>query len=173
MRKMLVLVFTLSLFLGLVGCKSKQQTVALTSAHAEAGKSTSTVRGEVKPNSSTSGEYNTPAYGGDLGASSKQQSATEPEKVRDERFTLDSEERNVDVIKMKYHVVVGSFKNRDNAKKLQGTLNSEGNNAVIVVNEQGMYRVLIASYNEYMDARNRINQINNRFPDAWVLVQKQ
>jgi hypothetical protein len=35
-----------------------------------------------------------------------------------------------------------------------------------------MFRVLIASFNEYTQARERINQINTRFPDAWVLVQK-
>ena len=72
----------------------------------------------------------------------------------------------------KYHVVVGSFKNQSNAKGLQRTLNSEGNNAFIVVNEQGMYRVIINSYNDYNQAHARINDLQNRFPDAWVLIQK-
>jgi hypothetical protein len=42
----------------------------------------------------------------------------------------------------------------------------------MVINEQGMFRVLIASFDAYAQARARINQINSRFPDAWVLVQK-
>jgi cell division protein FtsN len=67
---------------------------------------------------------------------------------------------------------VGSFKSQTNAKGLQSTLLSEGNKAIIVINEQGWYRVLIASYNEYAQARTKINQIKTRFADAWVLVQK-
>jgi prophage antirepressor-like protein len=51
-------------------------------------------------------------------------------------------------------------------------LKSEGNKALVVINEKGMYRVLIASYNDYDQAHVRIKQISNRFPDAWVLVQK-
>lgn len=156
------------------GCKTKQQTVALTSAHAEAGgRNSSAVRG-TRPAVNSTNEYDAPAYGGDIAVPSRQAVVvSEPEEVRDEKFTLDADEKNTEAIRMKYHVVVGSFKNRDNAKKLQATLNSEGNKAVIVVNEHGMYRVLLASYNEYMEARGRINKINNRFPDAWVLVQKE
>jgi cell division protein FtsN len=69
-------------------------------------------------------------------------------------------------------VVVGSFGKQSNAKGLQSTLNTEGNKAVIVVNEKGMFRVLISSYNDYKQAHVRIKEISNRFPDAWVLVQK-
>jgi len=35
-----------------------------------------------------------------------------------------------------------------------------------------MYRVLISSFNDYNLAHARIRAIANRFPDAWVLVQK-
>jgi cell division protein FtsN len=96
--------------------------------------------------------------------------STEPEVTRNESFSLSDGDQNA--MKFKYHVVVGSFSKQTNAKGLQTTLNSEGNNAIIVVNEQGMYRVLIASFNQYSEARARINQIKSRFPDAWVLVQK-
>ena len=124
-------------------CKSKQKVITIPNAHAEAA----------------------PAVIEDP--------VSEPEEVRDEKFTLDADERNTAVLNQKYHVVVGSFKNRDNAKGLQQTLNKEGNNAVIVVNEQGMYRVLIVSYQNYKEAREKINQIKTRFSDAWVLIQKQ
>jgi cell division protein FtsN len=96
----------------------------------------------------------------------------ENEVTRNENFSLADGESNSDALKFKYHVVVGSFGKQTNAKGLQSTLNSEGNRAVVVVNEKGMFRVLIASFNEYAQARTRINQIKNRFPDAWVLVQK-
>lgn len=81
-------------------------------------------------------------------------------------------ETNTAAFNKKFLVVVGSFGVQNNAKNLQRTLNSEGNSAIVVVNEQGMFRVLIASYDEYAQARNRISQISNRFPDAWVLIQK-
>lgn len=95
---------------------------------------------------------------------------SEDEVTRNEAFTLS--DGDASALKYKYHVVVGSFKSQTNAKGLQSTLLSEGNKALVVVNEQGMFRVLIASYNEYAKAKMRINEIKNRFPDAWVLVQK-
>ena len=94
----------------------------------------------------------------------------EPEVTRNENFSLVDGESGS--LKYKYHVVVGSFSKQENAKGLQRTLKSEGNSAIIVVNEKGMYRVLIASYNDYNQAHARIKQIADRFADAWVLVQK-
>lgn len=94
------------------------------------------------------------------------------ERTINESFKLADGETNNAAFARRYHVVVGSFGVQSNAKNLQRTLNNEGNNAIIVVNEQGMYRVLIASYDEYAQARARINQISSRFPDAWVLRQK-
>lgn len=94
----------------------------------------------------------------------------EPEVVRNENFSLVDGEK--DALKNKYHVVVGSFKGQANAQGLQKTLNSEGNKAIIVINEKGMYRVLIASFNDYKEAHVKIKEIANRFADAWVLVQK-
>ena len=98
--------------------------------------------------------------------------SNETEVTRNENFTLADGETNTDALKYKYHVVVGSFTKPANAKGLQSTLNKEGNRAVVVVNEKGMYRVLITSVNDYHKAHAFINQISNRFPDAWVLVQK-
>jgi len=97
---------------------------------------------------------------------------TETEVTRNENFSLADGETNTDAMKFKYHVVVGSFKNQANAKGLQSTLNAEGNRAVIVVNQQAWFRVLIASFNDYKQAKSRIKEIDTRFPDAWVLVQK-
>jgi len=94
------------------------------------------------------------------------------EVTRSENFRLAEGEKASGVIGKKYHVVVGSFKSRDNAKGLQTTLAAEGNEAVVVINEQGMYRVFIASYDTYGEARTCINRIANRFPDAWVLTVK-
>ncbi len=96
--------------------------------------------------------------------------SNEKEVVRNENFSLVDGEK--DALKNKYHVVVGSFTKQPNAQGLQKTLIAEGNRALIVLNEKGMYRVLIASFNDYNEAHARIKEIVNRFADAWVLVQK-
>ena len=136
---------------GSTSCKSKQKVTEISGANVEATAKTNTAAAT---------------------ASTTATAATETEKTRNEKFSLAEGETNTAAFNSKYHVVVGSFSIQQNAKNLQRALNSEGNNALVVVNEQGMFRVLIASFNEYTQARERINQINNRFPDAWVLVQK-
>lgn len=98
--------------------------------------------------------------------------ATEAEVTRNENFSLAEGETNTDALKYKYHVVVGSFGKQTNAKGLQTVLNKEGNKAVVVVNEKGMFRVLMTSVNDYKQAHAFIKNISTRFPDAWVLVQK-
>ena len=136
---------------GSTSCKSKQKVTEISGANVEATAKTNTAA---------------------TTASTTATAATETEKTRNEKFSLAEGETNIAAFNSKYHVVVGSFSIQQNAKNLQRSLNSEGNNALVVVNEQGMFRVLIASFNEYTQARERINQINTRFPDAWVLVQK-
>lgn len=71
-----------------------------------------------------------------------------------------------------YHVVIGSFKNQDNAKRLQARMRPEYK-PVIVINEQGMYRVLLVSFDDYASAKQKIAAIHDQFGDAWVLVQKK
>ncbi|MCE5331832.1 MAG: SPOR domain-containing protein [Bacteroidales bacterium] len=132
-------------------CKSKQKVAEITGANIPAA--TTTVSTPVSTPTPT-----------------EQVTIAEPEVTRNESFTLS--DGDAAVLKFRYHVVVGSFKSQTNAKGLQSTLVSEGNKAIVVINEQGMYRVLIASFNEYSQARTRINEIKDRFADAWVLVQK-
>lgn len=136
---------------GSTSCKSKQKVTEISGANVEATAKTNTAA---------------------TTASTTATAATETEKTRNEKFSMAEGETNTAAFNSKYHVVVGSFSIQQNAKNLQRSLNSEGNNALVVVNDQGMFRVLIASFNEYTQARERINQINTRFPDAWVLVQK-
>ncbi|MEI8086779.1 MAG: SPOR domain-containing protein [Paludibacter sp.] len=102
----------------------------------------------------------------------KQAVSNEKEVTRNENFSLAEGESNTDALKLKYHVVVGSFSKKENAKGLQSTLNAEGNKAIVVVNEQAMFRVLIASFNDYNQAHARIKEIETRFPGSWVLVKK-
>ena len=143
MKKILLLIMVFAVALLAPSCKSKQQITDISGAQLPA---TSSVTTPTK--------------------------VTEPEITRNETFTLASGEADTEAFNYKYHVVVGSFKSQSNAKGLQSSLNAEGSNSIVVVNEIGMFRVILASYNEYGQARARINQISNRFPDSWVLVQK-
>jgi cell division protein FtsN len=93
------------------------------------------------------------------------------EDVRSESFTLASTETNQNPIHMKYNVVVGSFENQSNAQKLEATLKAEGKDPAVVVNKNGMYRVIISSYNDYAQATQVKLSLQGRFPGAWLLVQ--
>lgn len=92
--------------------------------------------------------------------------------TRTESFTM-PEGQDTQVMNRNFHIVVGSFRNKSNADGLQATLRSEGYSPAIVVNEQGMYRVLIVSCDNYQEARAQLSSIRSRFADAWVLVQRK
>jgi len=94
----------------------------------------------------------------------------EAAKVRSESFKLvDGEDATA--IKT-YNVVIGSFQNRANAQGLQSLMKGEYA-PIIVINEQGMFRVILISYDDYLSAKQKIVQIKAQFDDAWVLVQKK
>lgn len=96
-------------------------------------------------------------------------STAEREITRSEKFTLVPGQGNV-VLK-NYHVVVGSFGKEANAQNLQKQLQPDYH-PIVVVNERGMYRVLLESYDTYAEAKAKIAEIADMFPDAWCLVQK-
>lgn len=111
----------------------------------------------------------------DLKSKANTQTVTEsvaemPDKIRSESFKVVDGE---DVTALKtYNVVIGSFQNRANAQGLQSLM--KGDYApIIVINEQGMFRVILISYDEYVTAKQKIAQIKSQFDDAWVLVQKK
>lgn len=76
----------------------------------------------------------------------------------------------------KFFVILGSFSVLENAKRLKQTLASEGFSPVILINENGMYRVCGNSYAGESDARARIADVREKFPkysDIWLLIKKQ
>lgn len=93
----------------------------------------------------------------------------EKEVTRAEKF--DVVEGQTAVALKNYHVVIGSFGMKANALNLQVQMRPQYN-PILVVNENGLFRVLIASYDTYSEARALINEIKSQFPDAWVLIQK-
>jgi|GEM_PF-4814805 len=94
-------------------------------------------------------------------------------RVAEEKISLVEGEANTKLMTMKYHVVVGSFKNKDNAKKRQQEF-TPAYSPTLVINEQGMYRVILLSFDDYDSAKSAIKDLSGTLPkDTWVLRQKQ
>jgi cell division protein FtsN len=76
----------------------------------------------------------------------------------------------------RYFVIIGSFRNPENAKKYQGEILKEGFSSEVLRNEEGLYRVSVLATDEINVARDDIRRIRNIFPkysDTWLLIQKR
>jgi len=95
--------------------------------------------------------------------------------VREERVkSVDVEERAENIYR--YYVIIGSFRYIDNARNYKSELIDEGFVPVILENENGLFRVSVAAYNDEQPARNNISSIRRNFPkysDVWLLIRKQ
>ena len=76
----------------------------------------------------------------------------------------------------RFSVVIGSFKNKTNAYALKERMINNGYNAVLGENEQGMLRVIVASFNDKADAADSRDAIKAKyapnFQDAWILERQ-
>jgi cell division protein FtsN len=75
----------------------------------------------------------------------------------------------------RFSVVIGTFINQTNAKALKEKMQFDGYRPVIVQNGQGMYRVLIATFNDRASAVAEKDLIKAKYKpdleDAWLLEQ--
>ena len=75
-----------------------------------------------------------------------------------------------------YFVIIGSFRNPNNAEKYRGQILKKGFTSVILKNEAGLYRVSVLSTDEIETARDDVRRIRRVFPeyyDTWLLIQKK
>ncbi len=75
----------------------------------------------------------------------------------------------------RYYVIIGSFKQVDNARQFKSDLTKEGFTPVILENENGLFRVSVGAFNEESSARSKIAKIradSNKYDDVWLLVRK-
>lgn len=75
-----------------------------------------------------------------------------------------------------YFVIIGSFRNHDNAKKYRGQILQKGFTSTTLKNESGLFRVSVLSTDEIETARHEIRRIREVFPehyDTWLLIQKK
>jgi len=92
-----------------------------------------------------------------------------------ESFTAAKGEAN-DLGSKSFYIILGSFGSYENAQKLKKQLMAEDFFPGILVNEKGMYRVSVNSYDDETIARNRVLEIRQKFPkynDLWLLIKKQ
>jgi cell division protein FtsN len=75
----------------------------------------------------------------------------------------------------RFYVIIGSFSVYENAQKFKKQLMSEDFFPGILVNENGLFRVSVNSYDDEAMARTRISEIRQNFAkysDVWLLVKK-
>ena len=95
--------------------------------------------------------------------------------VREERFSFTQETDRISQQNNTFFVVMGSFQNRDNAEGFSETLRGLGFTPTILLSETGFHRVSVNSFLSEDNARSRVLQIREEFPDyadTWLLIKK-
>ncbi|HUV01037.1 MAG TPA: SPOR domain-containing protein [Bacteroidales bacterium] len=75
----------------------------------------------------------------------------------------------------RYFVIIGSFRNPDNAKKYQSQIRNDGFTPEVLKNEAGLYRVSVLATDDVTIARNEVRRIwanFTKYSDTWLLIQK-
>jgi len=95
--------------------------------------------------------------------------------VKEERVSVPAgEEQSLD--SKRFYVILGSFGVYQNAQNFKKELMHEGFYPGILVNENGLYRVCVDSYDDENTARNKVTDIRNnykKYSDVWLLIKKE
>jgi cell division protein FtsN len=100
---------------------------------------------------------------------------TKPIRSEEERISAASGEAK-DLGSKKFFVILGSFQVYEGAQKFKKQLMAENFFPGILINEAGLYRVSVNSYDDEVEARSRVGEIRQKFPqysDLWLLIKKQ
>ncbi|MEE4177339.1 MAG: SPOR domain-containing protein [Bacteroides sp.] len=95
--------------------------------------------------------------------------------VREERFTFTREADRVSQQNNTFFVIMGSFQSRENADRFSETLRELGFSPSILLSETGFHRASVNSFLSEDNARSRVLQIREEFPDyadTWLLIKK-
>lgn len=68
-----------------------------------------------------------------------------------------------------YNIVAKSFINKTNAKSFYSRMKENGYPAVLVQNEDRMFRIIIASFSTKAEAENNLKEINKYYPGATIV----
>jgi len=105
---------------------------------------------------------------------------SETEKQGEEPI-LEVEEKLVQVeeqapTELDYFVIIGSFRNKDNALNYQEEIAKKGFTSELLKNDAGFYRVSVKATDDIAEARTEIRKIRMGYPehnDTWLLIRKQ
>ena len=100
----------------------------------------------------------------------EQEQAGDPEALQEETEAVVEEPQAVEE-SHNYFIIAGSFSNLKNASDLQDQLKSRGYNAEVMITENRMYRVSVASFASKSEAEKELNRIKSE-PDlesCWLL----
>lgn len=153
MKKSLIWVMSLCLIFGLGACKSKQS--AYKAAYEKAKEKEIAVVDEEEEEEEMI-----------------EKPTTRP--VVNETFQKESLQA-IDGTLRTYSVVIGSFQNHDNAKKMKSTYEEKGYNCSIALNtDKQMYRVIVGSFDNKSDAATLRDSVKKKYGlyDAWLLEKK-
>ena len=101
--------------------------------------------------------------------------STKPVTSKEEKVSAANGEAK-DFGSKRFYIILGSFGVYENAQKFKKQLMAEDFFPGILVNEAGMYRVSVNSYDDETIARTRVAEIRQKFPkysDLWLLIKKQ
>jgi len=101
--------------------------------------------------------------------------ANQPVRSAEERVTAANGESK-DLGSKKFYIILGSYKNYEGAQKFKKQLMAEDFFPGILINEAGLFRISVNSYDDEAMARSRIAEIRQKFPkynDLWLLIKKQ
>jgi len=76
----------------------------------------------------------------------------------------------------RFFVIIGSFRNPENAKQHQAQISKDKFTSVILKNDAGLYRVSVMATDDVEKARDEVRRIRRTFPlydDTWLLIQKK
>jgi cell division protein FtsN len=93
----------------------------------------------------------------------------------EERFTFTRDQDKDLHDQHQYFVIIGSFRNKNNAENYKQEIIAKGFVPVILLSETGLHRVSVNSYRQEAQARERIMQIRQSFPehaDTWLLIRR-
>ncbi|SFE47075.1 SPOR domain-containing protein [Sunxiuqinia elliptica] len=98
-----------------------------------------------------------------------------PVRIQSETFTFAQKEDQAKNENNSYFVIIGSFSSNANANRYKQELIPQGFNPIVLHSETGYYRVCVNSFTDEFEARKRVYQIRNDFPqyaDTWLLIKK-
>jgi cell division protein FtsN len=94
--------------------------------------------------------------------------------IKEVEEKLVSNDEKEDPSPQKYFVVIGSFRDPQNAKEHQTIVKNDGFKPVILKNDAGLYRVSVLATDDITAARNEVRRIWAKFPkysDTWMLIR--